>query len=84
MAGVTSPAMDFASSLRLGVPDHPLDGRAAAAQLLLDRVDLLVYVAPAQGGVDQAVEVDDLAVVRLTHLHVVDLVELSNILRFCA
>ena len=59
---------------RLGVTDHALDRRERPPQRAFDLVDLLVHVPDGQHRVDAAVEIDDLALGRLAHADVVDLV----------
>jgi hypothetical protein len=57
------------------VPDHPLDRGEALAERPLHLVDLLVHVGHPERGIDQAMEIDDLAVIGLAHAHVVHLSE---------
>src|SRR5262249_47194153 len=60
---------------RLGVADRTLDRGKAPPQRALDLVDLVMYLGDREGGVDQAMEIDDLAVVGLAHPHVVHLAD---------
>src|SRR6185437_7176204 len=59
----------------LGVADHPLDLRELPAQAALEVVDLLMDLVDPHGGIDVAMEVDDLAIARLAHAHVVDIAQ---------
>src|SRR5262249_43028468 len=60
---------------RLGVTDHSLDRGKARAQPALDVVDLFVHVVDPHGRIDVAMEIDDLAVGRLAHAHLVDVAQ---------
>jgi len=60
---------------RLRVADHALDRGEAPAQAALDAVDPLMHRVDAHAGIDVAVEVDDLAVARLAHAHVVNVAQ---------
>src|SRR5205823_11160266 len=57
---------------RLRVADHALDRGKAQAQCALHFVDLVVDVRDFEQRIDEAVEIDDLAVLGRTHAHVVD------------
>src|SRR6266702_8881210 len=66
---------------RLGVADDALDRRPARLEPALDLVDLRVHVVDAERGIDQAVEIHDLARGRLTHADFMDVADWPDLAR---
>src|SRR5215510_12654905 len=60
--------------------DDALDGREALAQCALETVDPVMYGGYAQGGIDQGVEIDNLAVRRLAHPHIMHVAHAAELL----
>ena len=68
-------------ALRLGVADHPLDGRETPAQAALQLVHLLVHVVDRELWIDMAMKVDDCALRSLAHAHIVNFPDRSELRR---
>src|SRR2546430_12883934 len=75
------PPVKRNSRARLGVADHPFDGRELLPQRAFEVVDFLVDGPDRQRRIDAAVKVDDLSLGSLAYAHVVDLSDESDIRR---